>query len=116
MDRFRSGGRGSSATVEAQFKAEIEATQDALRASSVKGRKQQRVARRQEQHQQKYEKEHKVAAWDVRKSGNPWMNHDMACRILKKEEMLDAVEGKYREPVRVTISALHPLSPAGHLR
>ena len=100
MDRFRSGGAGSTATVEAQFKAEIEATQSALRASAVQGKKQQRTKKRHEQQHQKYEKEHKVAAWDVRKSGNPWMAQDGATRILRKEEMLDAVEGQYREPVR----------------
>jgi hypothetical protein len=100
MDRFRSGGAGSTATVEAQFTAEIEATQSALRASAVQGKKQQRTKKRHEQQHQKYEKEHKVAAWDVRKSGNPWMAQDGATRILRKEEMLDAVEGQYREPVR----------------
>lgn len=105
MDRFRSGGAGSTATVEAQFRAEIQATQDALRASSAEGRKQKRAVRRQDQQHQKYVKEHKVAAWDVRKSGNPWMNQDMACRILKKEETLDAVEGRYREPVREAMGA-----------
>jgi hypothetical protein len=105
MDRFRSGGAGSTATVEAQFRAEIEATQDALRASSAVGRKQQRAVRRQDQQHQKYVKEHKIAGWDVRKSGNPWMSQDMACRILKKEETLDAVEGRYREPVREAMAA-----------
>ena len=105
MDRFRSGGAGSTATVEAQFRAEIEATQDALRASSANERKQQRAARRQEHQHQKYVKEHKVAGWDVRKSGNPWMSHDMRCRTFKQEIGLGAVEGKYREPVRAASSA-----------
>jgi hypothetical protein len=108
MDRFRSGGAGSTAAVEAQFRAEIEATQEALRASSAKGRKQQRVVRRQQQQHQKYVREHKIAGWDVRKSGNPWMNQDMACRILKQEETLDAVEGRYREPVRPAVGACRP--------
>lgn len=115
MDRFRSGGAGSTAAVEAQFNAEIAATQNALRQRAVEGQKQRRMVRRQAQQHDKYEKEHKVAAWNVRKSGNSWYIQDKETRILRKEEMLGAVEGQYREPVRFAPRALQPRTPSSCL-
>ena len=56
--------------------------------------------RRAETAHGKHVNEHKVAQWELRKGGNGWGAQSRQCKLFRDEVRMDAVEGKYRDPIR----------------
>lgn len=102
-DRFRSPKKGydrSTGAVTANFRREMAATGAQLEAARGRRQAERQVKRRETAAERKHEKEHKVAAWNVKRSGNPWLQQDCRVRLFSDEVRLDAVGGRYREPIR----------------
>ena len=96
-DRFRSPHIKDEVVHE--FNDDVRATIEALKISGRKGKKERAQARRTESQQRKHDGEHQVAKWDTQKSGNLWQMIPAKPRLFKREELLNAVEGEYMEPV-----------------
>lgn len=83
-----------------EFNDEVASTIALLKNSGREGKKQRARARKDGYLHRKLEKEHLVAKWDIKKSGNLWQMIPAKPRLFKDEDRLDAVEGEYKEPVR----------------
>ena len=124
MDRFRNAegmahtsklvsvGAGSTEKVLQDFGKDLSATQNELRTANAKAKSQRRSARRAAKQARQYEQEHRVASWDITKSGNPWQVQDKSLRIFTDEVRLNTVEGDYREPIR-TVHGCVTTEPQG---